>query len=116
MNFPYPEIFYRWYRDSDSDIFKEAIADLGIKGSEKYLNSLVEISHIAADLIREYNATNNDQERFKESITIKRDLFFCDTPPNKRPSITKFDNYLFSWGVKVWPQALDLIRKRERRS
>ena len=115
MNFPYPEIFYRWYNDSDSDIFKEAIAVIGIKGSEKYLNSLVEISHIAADLIREYNATNKDQERFKKSITIKRDSFFCDTPPNERPSITKFDNYLFSWGVKVWPHALDLIRKYERR-
>ena len=116
MNFPYPEIFYRWYREGDDfDIFKETIDDLGIKGTEKYLNSLVEALHIAADLIREYHATSRDQERFKESITNKRNLFFCDTPPNERPSISKFDSYLFSWGIKVWPHALDLIRKRERR-
>ena len=116
MNFPYPEIFYRWYRESnDFDIFKEAIDDLGIKGTEKYLNSLVEILHIAADLIREHHATSRDQERFKESITNNRNLFFCDTPPNERPSISKFDSYLFSWGVKVWPHALDLIKKYERR-
>ena len=115
MSFPYPEIFYRWYREcKDFSIFKETIADLGIKGNEKYLNSLVEILHIAADIIRESRANYGDRERYIEIITRKHDAFFLDTP-HERPSIAKFDSYLFSWATKIWPRALDLIREYERR-
>ena len=48
-------------------------------------------------------------------ITQKHESFFVDTPPNERPSIAKFDNYLYSWAIKVWPRALELIRAYERR-
>ena len=116
MTFPYPEIFFRWYRDGiNFSIFKEAITDLGIKGTEKYLNCLVEVLHIAADLVRENSANSYDGERYLELITRKHDAFFVDTPHNERPSIAKFDNYLYSWATKIWPRALDLIREHERR-
>ena len=116
ISFPYPEIFFRWYRESkDFSIFKETIADLGIKGNEKYLNSLVEILHIAADIVRESRANYGDRERYIEIITRKHDAFFVDTPHNERPSIVKFDSYFFSWATKIWPRALDLIREYERR-
>ena len=116
MTFPYPEIFFRWYREGkEFSIFKEAIADLGIKGTEKYLNCLVEVLHIAADLVRDYRANSSNRERYIVNITQKHEDFFVDTPPNERPSIAKFDNYLFSWAVKVWPRALELIREHERK-
>ena len=116
LTFPYPEIFFRWYRDGkDSSIFKKAIVDLGIKGTEKYLNCLVEVLHIAADLVRDNQANSYDGERYLERITSKHEDFFVDTPPNERPSIVKFDNYLYSWAIKVWPRALELIREYERR-
>ena len=35
-------------------------------------------------------------ERYLELITRKHDAFFVDTPHNERPSIAKFDNYLYS--------------------
>ena len=116
LTFPYPEIFFRWYQDGkDSSIFKKAIVDLGIKGTEKYLNCLVEVLHIAADLVRENQANSYDGERYLEHITSKHEDFFVDTPPNERPSIAKFDNYLYSWAIKIWPRALELIREYERR-
>ena len=116
MTFPYPEIFFRWYLDGiNVSIFKEAITDLGIKGTEKYLNCLVEVLHIAADLVRENSANSYDGERYLELITRKHDAFFVDTPHNERPSIAKFDNYLYSWATKIWPRTLDLIREHERR-
>ena len=70
--------------DSPS-IFKEAIVDLGIKGTEKYLNCLVEVLHIAADLVRENQANSYDGERYLEHITRKHEDFFVDTPPNESP-------------------------------
>ena len=116
MTFPYPEIFFRWYRDGiNFSIFKEAITDLGIKGTEKYLNCLVEVLHIAVDLVRDNQANSYDGERYLERITSKHEDFFVDTPPNERRSIVKFDNYLYSWAIKVWPRALELIREYERR-
>ena len=114
MFFPYPEIFYRWYRQCDEvNIFRETIAELGIKGNEKYINSLVRILTIAADVIRETNADYCDKKRYKKIITEYHNSYFSNTPLAERPPISKFDNCLCSWAAKIWPRALDIIREYE---
>ena len=116
MTFSQPEIFYRWYRGGkDSSIFKEAVNDLGIKGTEKYRNCVVEILHIAADLVRENEANSYDEKLYLEHLTRKYDAFFVNTPHNEKPPIVKFDHHLHSWATKIWPRALELIREYERR-
>lgn len=115
ISFPYPEIFHRWYRQCDEvNIFRETIVELGIKGNEKYINSLVQILHIAADVIRETRANHSDRKRYTAYITERYNSYFFNTPLPERPPISKFDNYLFCWAAKIWPRALDIIHEYER--
>ena len=87
---------------------------LGIKGDEGYINGLVRVLSIAADVIRESREASCDRKRYYEILTQKHRNYFCDTPDDEKPAIYKFDNYLFCWALKIWPRALDIIRERER--
>ena len=114
QNLSDPEIFHRWYRQCDEvNIFRETIAELGIKGNEKYINSLVRILTIANDVIRESRANHGDRKRYIEIITENHNSYFFNTPFTERPPISKFDNYLFCWAAKIWPRTLDIIREYE---
>ena len=116
IRFPCDIIFYRWYReDDDNNIFRKTIADLGIKGDEGYINDLVRILSIAGDIIREFRETTCDRKRYYEILTQKHNSYFRDIPDDEKPSIYKFDNYLYCWALKIWPHALDIIRERCRR-
>ena len=104
-NFPYDPIFRRWYRD-EPNIFKVTIEDLGLKSDNIDLEQLVIPLNIAAE-IRNCSPTNKND--FYSILTNQYNIYFEDTPTNQRPTIEKFDNYLYHWAKKVWPHALDII-------
>ena len=117
LHFPLPEIFFRWYRErfSKDNIFRQTLADLGIKGDEKYIDSIVTILTIAADTLRETRSSAFDTKQYYEHLTRDYNFHFRNTPDSKKPSIYVFDNYLFDWALKVWPRALDIIHEYNRR-
>ena len=116
IRFPCDRIFYRWYRpDDDYNIFRLTIAGLGIKGDEGYINGLVRVLTIAADVILESREAPCDRKRYYEILTQKHKSYFRDTPDDEKPSICKFDNYLYCWALKIWSRALDIIHERCRR-
>ena len=110
-NFPYEPIFSRWYRDVPN-IFKVTIEDLGLKSDNIDLEQLVTLLTFAAE-IRDYSSTN--KEDFYKFLTYKYNTYFEDVPTNQRPTVEKFDNYLYHWAKKVWPRALDIIFEECRR-
>ena len=106
MYFPLEQIFNIWYRDKDNNIFRTVIADLGIKGDKDDIERLVKILGIAADVISEV------RHQFHTYLRIRYNRYFRNTPDDEKPSIEKFDNYLYCWALKIWPRALDIIRER----
>ena len=51
--FPLDPIFFKWYREENDNIFRTAIADLGMKGHKINIERLVDILGITADITRE---------------------------------------------------------------
>ena len=115
IDFPFDEIFFKWYREKNDNVFRITIADLGIKGSEAFIDGLVKLLTIAADILRELNARPYDKKEYYEYLTIQYNSYFQNNSDPEKPSIYKFDNFLYYWGKKIWPRALDIIRKRCRR-
>ena len=109
MDFPLEQIFNIWYRDKDNNIFRTVIADLGIKGDKDDIERLVKILGIAADVISE---VPHGEKQFHTYLRIRYNRYFWNTPDDEKPSIEKFDNYLYCWALKIWPRALDIIRER----
>ena len=70
---------------------------------------------IAADVILESREAPCDRKRYYEILTQKHKSYFRDTPDDEKPSICKFDNYLYCWALKIWSRALDIIHERCRR-
>ena len=114
LRFPLDEIFFRWYREKSDNIFRITIADLGIKGDEEYIDGLVRVLSIAGDVLRETREGAFDKKQYYKNLTIKYNGYFRNTPDAEKPSIYKFDNYLYCWALKIWPRALDTIRERCR--
>ena len=52
-DFPFDEIYFKSYREENDNVFRKAIADLGIKCDKGDIDHLVKIIGIAADIIRE---------------------------------------------------------------
>ena len=111
----FPLDVIRWYREKGDNIFGKAIADLGIKGDEGYIDGLVRVLSIAGDVIRESRERFYDEKQYYKDLTIRYNGYFRNTPDAEKPSIYKFDNYLYCWALKIWPRALDIIRERCRR-
>ena len=104
-NFPFDPIFRRWYRDVHN-IFRITIEDLDLKGDQINLKQLVDLLSIAADILN-YSPSNKNE--FDEILNKEYNRYFDDAPIDKRPTIEKFDNYLYHWAKKIWPRALDII-------
>ena len=115
LRFPLPEIFFRWYREKNNNIFRITLEDLGIKGDEEYIDGLVRVLTITADVLRETRLRAFDTKQYYEHLTQKYNSYFQNTPDTEKPSIYKFDSYLFCWALKIWPRALDIIHERSRR-
>ena len=117
LHFPLPEIFFRRYREkhSSDNIFRETLADLGIKGDKEYIDGIVHVLIIAADIIRKTRSEAFDTKQYYEHLNRDYKVYFRNTPDSKKPSIYDFDHYLFSWALKVWPRALDIIHEYNRR-
>ena len=115
IRFPLDEIFFRSYREKSDNIFRITIADLGIKGDEGYIDGLVRVLSIAGDVLRETREGAFDEKQYYKNLTIKYNGYFRNTPDAEKPSIYKFDNYLYCWALKIWPRALDIIHERCRR-
>ena len=114
LRFPLHEIFFRWYREKSDNIFRITIADLGIRCDEEYIDGLVRVLSIADDVLRETRERTFDRKQYYENLTKKYNGYFRNTPDAEKPSIYKFDNYLYCWALKIWPRALDTIRERCR--
>ena len=69
IRFPLEEIFFRWYREKKDNIFRITIADLGIKGDEAYIDGLVRVLTIAADVLRETRLRAFDTKQYYEYLT-----------------------------------------------
>ena len=104
-NFPFEAIFRRWYRE-EPNVFRITIEDLGLKSDQVDLEQLVQLLNIAADI---RNSPPQNKNEFYEILTREYDRYFISTPIDQRPTIEKFDNYLYHWAKKVWPRALDII-------
>ena len=112
-NLPYDPIYWSWYgkRKENDNIFRKTIRDLGLKGDKVNIKQLVDILGIAADIIRELP---RGKEEFYKNLHENYNSYFRNTPIDQRPTIETFDNYLYSWAMKVWPRALDIIREHCR--
>ena len=77
------------------------IADLGIKGDEVYIDNLVKVLTIAADVLREHRLRAFDTKQYYEYLTKEYNGYFRNTPDAEKPSVYKFDNYLFCWALKI---------------
>ena len=113
-DFPYDVIYWSWYgreKEGYRNIFRETVADLGVKGDKAFLERLVTLLGEAAEIIRN---PPKDDEMFDISIRCIRERHFQDTPIEQQPTIEAIDNYLYCWAVKVWPRALDKIHEYTR--
>ena len=112
--FPYEPIYRSWYakKKENEDIFTETIVHLGLKGDKINLTQLVVLLGMAADIIRDLP---RGKEAFHRNLEKSYLDYFRNTPLDQRPKIEVFDNYLYSWAMKVWPRALDIISKHCRR-
>ena len=59
--FPLDPIFFKWDREENDNIFRTAIADLGMKGDKINIERLVDILGIAADI--SYSEVKNNFTR-----------------------------------------------------
>ena len=113
-DFPYDVIYWSWYgreKEGYRNIFRETIADLGVKGDKAFLERLVALLGEAAEIVRN---PPEDDTMFDIRIRGIRNLYFQDTPIEQKPTIEAIDNYLYCWAVKVWPRALDKIHEYTR--
>ena len=112
--FPYEPIYRSWYakKKENEDIFTETIVHLGLKGDKINLTQLVVLLGMAADIICDLP---RGKEAFHRNLEKSYLDYFRNTPLDQRPKIEVFDNYLYSWAMKVWPRALDIISKHCRR-
>ena len=98
IDFPFDEIFFRWYPEKNDNIFRITIADLGIKRSEAFIDGVVKLLTIAADILRELNARTYDKKEYYKYLTIKYNNYFQNNSDPDKPSIHKFDHFLYYWG------------------
>ena len=112
-HFPYEPIYRSWYarKKEGEDIFTETIEHLGLKGDKINLKQLVVLLGMAANIIRDLP---RGKEAFHRNLEKSYLDYFRNTPHDQRPKIEVFDNYLYSWAMKVWSQALHLISKHCR--
>ena len=110
LRFPLPEIFFRWYREKNNNIFRTVLADLGLKGDEEKIENLVRILTMAAEIQLETRLNAFDTKQYYEHFTKRYNSYFQNTPDSKKPSIYAFDDYLSSWALKIWSRALDIIK------
>ena len=111
-DFPFDEIDFKWYREENDNVFRKAIADLGIKGDKGDIDHLVKILGIAADIIRELF---RGEKEFYKNLHEEYNYYFRNTPHNEKPTIEKFDDYLYRWAFKMWPRAFEIILAKFRR-
>ena len=110
-NFPHEAIYRSWYANKreGEDIFTETIVDLGLKGDGTDLKQLVAILYMAADIIRDLHRGDDTFRYNLEKCYVE---YFRNTALDRRPKVEVFDNYLYTWAMKVWPRALYIIAKR----
>ena len=111
--FPYEPIYRSRYakKKENEDIFTETIVHLGLKGDKINLKQLVVLLGMAANIIRDLP---RGKEAFHRNLEKSYLDYFRNIPHDQRPKIEVFDNYLYSWAMKVWPRALHLISKHCR--
>ena len=105
-DFEEQEIFPKWYRDRETSVLREALKTLGIKNN---FEGFVEVVHAAADLIQ---GLQHGENHFKHRLRKQYERYCTDNPNGTKLTVAKFDDYLYSWAMKVWPCALDIIFKR----
>ena len=113
-NFPHEAIYRSWYANKreGEDIFTETIVDLGLKGDGTDLKQLVALLYMAADIIRDLH---RGDDTFRYNLEKRYVEYFRNTALDRRPKVEVFDNYLYTWAMKVWPRALYIIANRCRR-
>ena len=107
-DFPLPGIFPKWYRDCSSSVFRQSLAEFGIKNN---IDNFVVVVHAAADLIHDLCLGEN---HFVYNLSKQFKRYCADNPGGPEITIEKFDDYLYRWAMKVWPRAFDIIHERER--
>ena len=108
MDFPLPQIFPKWYRDTSTSVFRQALTDFGMKNN---IDGFAQVAHAAAGLIHDLDLGEN---HFKYNLSKQYKRYCKDNPESPELSIEKFDDYLYKWAIKVWPRAFDIILERER--
>ena len=115
--FTYDTIFKKWYsgeNESEGNIFRLTIDDMGLKRDLIDLGQLVKLLEAAAELIDFNQNSMPTNARFKSHLNSAYQTYFIDTPIDKRPTVEAFDNYMYCWAKKIWPRALDIIKERIR--
>ena len=107
-DFPLQEIFPKWYRDSKTSIFRQALTEFGIKNN---IDGFVKLLHNAANLIHNLDL-GEDHLIYTLSYHCKE---YCKhNPGGPEITIEKYDDYLYRRAMKVWPRAFDIIHECER--
>ena len=83
-----------------------------MKGDGTDPKQLVALLHMAADIIRDLH---RGDDTFRYNLEKCYVYYFRNTALDRRPKVEVFDNYLYTWAMKVWPRALYIIANRCRR-
>ena len=103
-DFRFEPIYFSWYRNNSSSIFREILTEFGINDNA---DRLVKLSYATTEIIRYLNQSETALEnRLRD--------FIKDYPNKTQPSIEQFGDYLYRWATKVWPRALGKIHECTR--
>ena len=99
-DFPLQEIFPKWYRDSETSIFRQALTEFDIKNN---IDGFATLLRNAANLIHNLDL---GEDHFIYNLSFHCKQYCKNNPGGPEITIEKFDDYLYRWVMKVCPRAL----------
>ena len=104
-DFPLEPIYFKWYRYDDTSIFRDILTEFRIKNN---LDRIIKLLYAAAEIIR---YLDQGETLFRTRLNYFHNEYCKDNPNGPKPTLEKFDDYLYRWAVKVWPRAFDKIHE-----
>ena len=98
-------VYFKWYRDDESIIFRKILNEFGIKNN---IDAFVRNLYDAAEVIRHLD---QGEKVFYNSLKFSHSHYCKNNANEPQLSIEIFDDYLYRWAMKVWPRAFDMIHE-----
>ena len=89
----------------DTSIFRDILTEFRIKNN---LDRIIKLLYAAAEIIR---YLDQGETLFRTRLNYFHNEYCKDNPNGPKPTLEKFDDYLYRWAMKVWPRAFDKIHE-----